>query len=103
MLILGCGNVSGFSDRWDFAFENRALSLLMQIRRRKPLLKKLRRLARDESVELWSVTRLIYTWHLDRSEHSFPRETSAFLHTYTCHKALHLAVYSFDSDEFLLG
>ena len=49
------------------------------------------------------VTRLIYTWHLDRSEHSFPRETSAFLHTYTCHKALHLAVYSFDSDEFLLG
>ena len=52
---------------------------------------------------LEGVTRLIYTWHLDRSEHSFPRETSAFLHTYTCHKALHLAVYSFDSDEFLLG
>jgi transposase len=85
MLILGCGNVSGFSDRWDFAFENRALSLLMQIRRRKPLLKKLRRLARDESVELWSMDECHFQQHGSRCIMWVPPEEKdpALLHAPT--------------------
>ena len=46
-------NVSACSDRWDFADENHARSLLNPIRKRSSNIKKLRRLAARDNLDLW--------------------------------------------------
>ena len=73
-LTLGYGNVSVSSDRWAFGFESRAPLLLMQIRWPRPLLKKLRRLARDKSVELWSMDECHFQQHGSRCRMWVPPE-----------------------------
>jgi hypothetical protein len=51
----------------------------MQIRRPRPLLKKLRRLARDESIELWSMDECHFQQHGSRCRMWVPPEDKSLV------------------------
>jgi len=61
--MLEYGSVSVCFDNWDSAFENLDLLSPKQTRRRRPHIKKLRRLARDVSLDLWSLDECHFQQH----------------------------------------
>ena len=72
--IFVCDNVSGFSINWDFATES--LDLLLQLLTRKPggHIKKLKRLARRDNIDLWFEDECHFMQHGSRCSMWVPPE-----------------------------